>query len=205
MLMKNSLSGRMHVYDLALTLFQVQPGNHTQKPQKDSLDLTNVPNLNKLFCQEIHYFHSSKNLPLSDSFQVQNELYLDQTSKNELEKCDLIISSWQSIIPESDDNKIPSWAGLQALLSNTFVIRMHLGFLPFLASTVTVFYCFQNYEKFTRLVGQLKQDALPLFCNESVFRIAVGIFFQKQDQFRNVIPMLGCFYSAKCLQHRIGN
>ena len=82
---------------------------------------------------------------------------------------------------------------------------MHLGFLPFLASPVTVFYCFQNYEKFTRLVGQLKQDALPLFCNESVFRIAVGIFLQKQDQFRNVIPMLGGFYSAKCLQHRIGN
>ena len=69
MLMKNSLSGRMHVYDIALTLFQVQPGNHTQKPQKDSLDLTNVPNLNKLVCQEIHYFHSSKNLPLVTHFK----------------------------------------------------------------------------------------------------------------------------------------
>ena len=107
---KNSLSGRMHAHDTAITLFQVQPDNHIHKPPKDSLDLTNAPNLNKLLCQEIHSFHSSEKLPLGDSFQVQNELYLDQTSKDEFEKYEFIISSPQSIIPESKDSIIPSWA-----------------------------------------------------------------------------------------------
>ena len=93
---KNSISGRMHEHDTAITLFQVQPDMHIQKPPKVSLDLTNAPNLNKLLCQEIHSFHSSQKLPLGDSFWVQNELYLDQTSTDEF-----IISSLQSIIPES--------------------------------------------------------------------------------------------------------
>ena len=65
---KNSLSGRMHAHDTAVTLFQVQPDKHTQKPPKHSLDLTNAPNLGKLLGQEIHSFYSSQKLPLSGSF-----------------------------------------------------------------------------------------------------------------------------------------
>ena len=55
---KSSLSGKMHAHDTAITLFQVQLGKYIQKPQKDSLDLTNASNFNKLLCQEIHSFHS---------------------------------------------------------------------------------------------------------------------------------------------------
>ena len=52
MLMKNSLSGRMHAHDTAITLFQVQPDKHIQKPPKDSLDLINALNLfSKAFTQ----------------------------------------------------------------------------------------------------------------------------------------------------------
>ena len=36
-------------------------------------------------------------------------------------------------------------------------------------------------KNFTQLVGQLKQDALPLFRNEGVVRVVVDIFLQKQD------------------------
>ena len=46
--------------------------------QKGSLVLTSAPELNKLLCQEIHSFHSFRKRPLSDSYQVQNDLYLDQ-------------------------------------------------------------------------------------------------------------------------------
>ena len=49
---KNSLSRRMHGHDTALTLLQEQPDNHIQKPSKDSLDLTNAPNLNKLLVRK---------------------------------------------------------------------------------------------------------------------------------------------------------
>ena len=130
---------------------------------------------------------------------------MDQTSKDEFEKHEFIISSSQSIIPESKDSIIPSWAGIRALLSNTFFPRMHVGFLPFHPSPVaeysTVFSAMKN---FIQLVGQLKQDALPLFCDEGVFRIVVDIFLQKQDQFRNLIPMLGGFHTAKMSAHSIG-
>ena len=105
---KNSLSGRIHAHDTAITLFQVQLDHHIQKLSKDTLDLTNALNLNKLLFQEIHSFHSSQKLPLSDSFQVQNEFCLDLTSKDELEECQFIIRSSQSITPESEDATISS-------------------------------------------------------------------------------------------------
>ena len=105
---ENSLPGTMHAHDTAITLFQVQPDNHIQNPPKGYLDLTNAANLNQLLCQEIHSNHSSQKLPLKDSFQVPNDLYLDQTSKDEFERYEFIISSWQSIIPESKDSIILS-------------------------------------------------------------------------------------------------
>ena len=98
----------MHAHDTAITLFQVQPDNHIRKLPKDALDLTNALNLNKLLFHEIHSFHSAQKLPLNDSFQVQNEFCLNQTSKDDLEECQFIIRSCQSIMPESEDTTIPS-------------------------------------------------------------------------------------------------
>ena len=60
----------MHDRDTAITLFQVQPDNHIQKPPKDSLEITNAPNFNKLLCQEIYSFYSSQKFSLSDTCQV---------------------------------------------------------------------------------------------------------------------------------------
>ena len=150
---KNSLSGRMHDHDTAITLFQVQPDNHIQKFPKDSLDLTSALNLNKLLFQEIRFFHSSQKLPLSDSFQVQNEFCLDQASKDKLEEYQFIISSFQSVIPESEDTTFPSWAGIGAPVSVILVPRKHVGFLPYLPegflpkSSNRVVYSFQCCEK----------------------------------------------------------
>ena len=103
---KNGFSGRMHIHDTAITLFKVQPDNPIQKIPKDSLDLTNALNLNKLLFQEIHVLHSSQKIPLSDSFQVHNEFCLDQTSKDEHEECQFFITSSQSITPESEETTI---------------------------------------------------------------------------------------------------
>ena len=66
---------------------------------------------------------------------------------------------------------------------------MHVGF-PSLSfkSCNRVFYSFQCNEK---LAGQVKQNALPLFCDEGVFQILVDIFLQKQDQLQKLIPILG--------------
>ena len=68
----------------------MQRDKHIKKPPKDSLDLTNAPNLNKLLCQKIHSFHSSQKPRLSETVQVQNELHLDQTSKDEFEEYEFL-------------------------------------------------------------------------------------------------------------------
>ena len=81
----------MHAPNAAITLFKCN--QTTIYKTSNSLDQTNAANLNKPPCQEIHSFHSSQKasiLLLSDLFQVQNELYLDQTSKAEFEKCKFI-------------------------------------------------------------------------------------------------------------------
>ena len=149
---------------------------------KDSLGLTNAPNLNKLLCQAIYFFYSTQKLPPSYSFQILNEFYQDQTSKGEFEKCEFIISSSPSLILESEDTIVSSWAVIRALLSNTFVLRMHAGFLPFLPSPVTE-YSMQCYEKLHSACWAAKARCFPSFCDEGVFRVAVDVFLQKQDQF----------------------
>ena len=71
--------------------------------------------------------------------------------------------------------------GIQALISNTLAPRMHVGFLPYLQSALTEYsIVFSVMKNSTQLVGQLKQNAFPLFCDEGVFRILVNIFFRSK-------------------------
>ena len=202
---KNSLSGMMHAHDTALTLFQEKPKTLLSKPKKSSIDLVNVPKLNKLPCQELMYFRPFQKLPISDSFTIDNDLYSMPKSKDDFENYELIINCAQCNIDKSEDKLIPSWAGIKSLLSEVVVPEMHVGFLPFIPSPVTEYSTvFTAMVNFTKLVKQLKQDALPLFCDEGVFRIMIDIYLQKQDQFKSIIPMLGGFHTAKCFEHCIG-
>ena len=66
------------------------------------------------------------------------------------------------------------------LVSITVVLKISVGFLLFLPSpeieysTATVFSAIKN---FSELFEQLKQDTLPHFCHDGVFKIVVEIFF----------------------------
>ena len=55
----------------------------------------------------------------------------------------------------------------------------------------------------TKLTSQLDQKILPVYCDEGVFRIVIDIYFQRRNQFQNLMPMLGSFHIAKCLEHCI--
>ena len=62
---------------------------------------------------------------------------------------------------------------------------MQIGFFLFLPSSVTEYSTvFSGMKNFTKLVRQLKQHALPLFCNEGVFRIVVDILLQSKTSFK---------------------
>ena len=82
---------------------------------------------------------------------------------------------------------------------------MQVGFIPFISSLVTdqstVYTAMKN---FNIVLKQLEQDAFPVFCDEGVFRIVLNIYLKKQDEFSNLIPMLGGFHMVKCVLHCIG-
>ena len=197
---KNSLSGKIQADDTAIALFQVQPDNHIQEPPKDSLDLTNVPNLNKLFCQEMHSIHFSQNVPLSDSFHVQNELYLDQISEENFEKCEFIISSCQSTWVGRRHNSILGWNSIKHRCPEN---ARRIPSFPSKSSN-RVFHYFQYYGRLHLTCSVAKVRWILTFYHEGVFRIVAGMFLQKKDQVINLIPLLGGFYTEQCLQHSTG-
>ena len=99
----------------------------------------------------------------------------------------------------------PSWAGCHALIFSTNVPIMQAGFLPYLPHLVTehstVFNALHN---FLKILSQLNQTALPIFCDEGVFRIAFDIVLSNPIEFDKLIPMLGSFHTAKVVEHCIG-
>ena len=205
---KNSLSGMQHAHDTAITLFQVKPLSTKSKPAVSSTDISMIKNLGKLKCQEIVPFRYNQKLPLDNSFMVEQELYTSQLVADNSSTTDFILSCCQSVSlePEKDDNTIiPSWVGMKSMLSSADIPEMHVGFLPFIPNPVTeystVYTSMLNFKKLTK---QFNQDALPVFCDEGVFRILVDIYLQRKDEFHMLIPMLGAFHTAKCVEHCIG-
>ena len=59
-------------------------------------------------------------------------------------------------------------------------------------------------KNFVALAEHLDQNAIPVFCDEGVFRLVLKIFLKKQIEFKCLIPILGGFHMAKCVLHCIG-
>ena len=78
---------------------------------------------------------------------------------------------------------------------------MHVAFLLFLPhfanKVATVCTAMQNYVK---LLNQLKQKSLPIFCDEGVFRPVLNIYLKCPEDFKNLVPMLGGFHTTQCAQ-----
>ena len=202
---RNSLSGTMHAHDTAMTLFQIKPISHPEKPPKSTFDLSNAPDLHELPCQKIIPFHATHKLPLAESIKVAKDLFVDHSFKDSFSKSEFVINATQSIATDSQEVFIPSWAGFQSLISDKKLPKMHVGFVPFLPKPVTEYSTvYTAMKNFTHLAETLNQEALPLFCDEGVFRIVIDIYLNEPDQFSTLIPMLGGFHAAKCLQHCIG-
>ena len=132
------------------------------------------------------------------SSKIWNKFYLDQASKSEFEKSEFSISSSGRKIPELED------IILSILGWNTSACINHSGpenerRIPSFPSKCRnrVFYCFQCYKKLQWTCWIAKARCTPTFV--SIFKIVVAIFFQKEDQFRNLIPMFGDFHTEKCL------
>ena len=68
------------------------------------------------------------------------------------------------------------------LVSITVVLKMSIGFLLFLPSPkIEYSTVFSAIKIFSELFEQLKQDTLPHFCHDGVFKIVVDIFFPEES------------------------
>ena len=141
---------------------------------------------------------------MAESFEVDKDLYLSEKTAKNQEDTEFVLSCLQNTSSE-DVLVLPSWAGIKTLLSEAEVPLMHVGFVPFIPNPVTdpstVYTAMVN---FLNIFEQLDQDALPVFCDEGVFRIVADIYLQRPEQFKSLIPMLGGFHTAKCVEHCVG-
>ena len=74
------------------------------------------------------------------------------------------------------NENLPTWETLNSLISNSKLPIMQTGFLPFIPYPVTehttVYTAMKN---FVKVLQQFDPKALPIFCDEGVYRIVVGI------------------------------
>ena len=134
---RNSLSGTKHAHDIAITIFQVKPQNPISKPKKSIVELKSIKKLQKLKCQELVFFDSKgPNLPLPDSFEVSRDLLNSEKNIAERNQKQFIMSCAQNITNNDFNDLIPSWAGIESLISQSDVPIMQVGFLPFLPKPV---------------------------------------------------------------------
>ena len=55
-----------------------------------------------------------------------------------------------------------------------------------------------------KLLHQLKQKSLLIFCDEGVFTLVLHIYLKCPEEFKNLVPMFGGFHTAKSVQRCIG-
>lgn len=96
-----------------------------------------------------------------------------------------------------------TWVGMSPLLTNRNLPVMHTSFLLFTphpdSSTV-----YTSMNNFINMLKQLDQNMLSLFCDEGFYQIIVDIYLKCPEKFKQLIPCMGSFHMAKCVQHCIG-
>ena len=100
---------------------------------------------------------------------------------------------------------VPTWAAMRSLMNEKPFPLMQVGFLPFVPAPVTDYATvYTAMKNFLNVVNQLKHQILPLFCDEGVFRTVIHIYLNHNEEFQNLLPMLGSFHIAKIAQHSAG-
>ena len=92
---------------------------------------------------------------------------------------------------------LATWGALNSLISNSKLSIMQTDFLPFIPYPVTdhtnVYTAMKNFIKVL-----LDQKALPIFCDERVYRIVVDIYLKCPRVITMLEPCLEGFHMAKC-------
>ena len=79
------------------------------------------------------------------------------------------------------------------ILRSTYPLLTFIQYLPY------------SVAELASVLSQLKQDSLPLFCDAWVFFILVEIIFQKHEELKSIVQMMGSFILVKAVKYCLGN
>ena len=89
---------------------------------------------------------------------------------------------------------MPTWVAIKSLISDFNIPIIQVGFLPFilkpLTEHATVYTAMIN---FVKVLEQLDEKSMPIFCDQGVYRIVVGIYIKCPEKFKALVPCLGGF------------
>ena len=157
-------------------------------------------------CQQIRLFIPKKDKLLLDNFNVSVDIFRAEEKFTANSNMSFLISCLRGCFIASDSPAlVPTWAGCRALLSQSNVLLMNVGFLPYIPRPVTDYSTvYTAMHNFMSMLTQLDQPSVPLFCDEGVYRIIADIYLQRKEVFKNLVPMLGGFHMGKAVKHCIG-
>ena len=131
---------------------------------------------------------------LPELFSVEEQIYECQPKINESDNCNYILSAVSALPNQCEPPFTPlTWAATKSLLSKSVVPKMQVAFLPFIPKPVTDYSTVYTALKKFNVLFQLEQEALPVFCDEGVYRIVVDVMLNKPNEFTKLIPFLGGF------------
>ena len=203
---RSSLSGTKSTHDTVTVLFQeISPNNlSSRKPALSEIGINRRPLKGLLPCQMItnHTKKPSPLLALCDDYHVAEDLGLStRTSLSEFQrarKVEFIIDAFLFKTSKSDDNLLPTWAGVHTNICNNTVPLKRLGFLPVLPGPVTEYsIVVKELENLKNVCEQLTQSVLPVVCDEGVFSTVADIMIRDPSRFPSLYPMLGMFHLVK--------
>ncbi len=119
---------------------------------------------------------------LPNDYKVSETAYeMDESEYNEIKMKDTVWSLARLDVSDSSngvkavcpDQKVPSWGGFNALMSENDVPMKVIGFLPVIPHPVTsyqtVFIVLLNFQN---VLSQLSQSKMAIACDEGVYQIA---------------------------------
>ena len=144
-------------------------------------------------CQEVKSRYKPINKPtLLENFTVaEDEEVISELYSSNTPNSDFLISLVRCGIVDKEGTewrKVPTWAGIQSLISRESVPLSRVAFLPVIPSPVTDYATvYTALKNFQNVRGRLNnQPVFPVFCDEGVFHNVADIVLSSPEEFRDI-------------------
>ncbi len=213
-----TLSGIGGTHDTVMILMQDKPSDTFAKPNISDTDVVHGKSKLKdeLPCQkQIEYIKAAKKPNLAHNYTVSTEFYSMDPEEHasikvkdigwSLTRLDLSDLTHGKIQAECANQKMPSWAAFNALVTDENLPLKIIGFLPVIPHPVTsystVYTALLNFQD---VLSQLTQSKMAISCDEGVYHIAREIMMWNANEFSNLVICLGSFHLIKVVMGCIG-